>query len=276
MVAFGMRFLIPILVLALALLPGAAVAQALPNHVDPSARDTAPDLSAVPAIRFLTTTDFPPFNYRDETGALVGFNIDLARAICTELKVVCTMQAWPWEQAAEALADNQGDALAAGLAITPENGKKFDFSHLYLELPARFVTLRPKVKGFSPQELAGKAVAVRKGSTHETFLTRYLPGAKPVEFASEAEALDAVAAGKAEAYFGDAMRASFWLNSHLDCCDFAGDPYFRPDLFGEGLAFALPAGRDAVRAALNYALVHLKRNGTFDQLYLRWFPVSFY
>lgn len=271
-----MRLLTPILVLALALLPAVALAQALPNHVDPSARLPAPDLSAVPAIRFLTTADFPPFNYRDDSGALVGFNIDLARAICSELKVACTIQAWPWEQAAEALADNQGDALAAGLAVTAENGKRFDFSSLYLELPGRFVTRRPEAEVFAPKALAGKTIAVRKGSAHETFLTRYLPGAKPLEFDSETAALDAVAAGKADAYFGDAMRASFWLNSHLDCCDFAGEPYFRPDLFGEGLAFALPAGRDAVREALNYALVRLKRSGTFDELYLRWFPVSFY
>ena len=38
------------------------------------------------------------------------------------------MQAWPWEQAARALEDNQGDALIAGLALTPENGELFDFS----------------------------------------------------------------------------------------------------------------------------------------------------
>jgi polar amino acid transport system substrate-binding protein len=262
---------------ALLLLPAPVWAQALPNHVDPSARDHTPDLSAVPAIRFLTTADFPPFNYRDsQSGELVGFNIDLARAICTELMVVCTIQAWPWEQAAEALADNQGDALAAGLAITPENGKRFDFSNLYLELPARFVSPRGEWQDFEPTDLAGKTVGVRKGSAHEAFLTRYLPGVRLREFDNEVDALDALAAGQVDAYFGDAMRASFWLNGHPDCCSFVGEPYFRPDYFGEGFAFALPAGRDAVREALNDALVRLKRNGTFDELYLRWFPVSFY
>src|SRR5436190_16977674 len=107
---------------------GPALAQALPYHADPSARDLVPNLTAVPAIRFLTTGDFPPFNYRDTSGELIGFNIDLARAICRELNVACTIQAWPWEQASQALADNQGDAMLAGLAITPENGKLFDFS----------------------------------------------------------------------------------------------------------------------------------------------------
>jgi polar amino acid transport system substrate-binding protein len=119
-------------------------------------------------------------------------------------------------------------------------------------------------------------VSVRRGSAHAEFLRRYLPEATAVEFDSEFAALDAVKAGDVAAYFGDGLRASFWLNDNLNCCGFAGAPYFRPDLFGEGLAIAVPPGKDAVRQALDYGLVRLKQAGTMDELYLRWFPVSFY
>ena len=260
----------------LSLMAAPAFAQALPYHIDPSARDIAPNLSAVPAIRFLTTADFPPFNYRDGSGELIGFNIDLARALCGALGVACTIQAWPWEQASKALADNQGDALVAGLALTPENGALFDFTNLYLGLPARFVVPTAAARDFDPAGLAGVSVAVRRGSSHEEFLHRYLPNAAPAEYDTEIDALAAVRDGKAAAYFGDALRASFWLNDNAGCCQFAGAPYFRPDLFGEGFAIAVPAGHDAVRQALDYALVKLKQSGTMDELYLRWFPVSFY
>lgn len=253
-----------------------APAQTLPYHADPSARDAAPDLSAVPALRFLTTPDFPPFDYRDESGELVGFNVDLARALCVKLKVACTIQAWPWEQAGRALLDNQGDALIAGVGITPENGQKYDFSNTYLALPARFVVPADAARAFDPGALKGERVAVRKGSTHEEFMRRYVPDATLVEFASEFDALDAVSAGSVAAYFGDAMRASFWLNQKSGCCAFAGQPYFRPDLFGEGLAIAVPPGRDAVRIAIDYGLRRLKLEGTLDDIYLRWFPISFY
>jgi len=257
-------------------LAGGAVAQALPYHVDPSAREIVPNLTGVPAIRFLTTADFPPFNYRDADGQLIGFNVDLARGLCDELGVACTIQAWPWEQAARALEDNQGDALIAGLAITPENGEIFDFSSIYLALPARFVTRLGDAPGFDPTTLADKKVAVRAGSTHAEFVRRYLPAAVLTELQTEVAALDALERGEVDAYFGDALRASFWLNEHLTCCDFAGEPYFRPDLFGEGFAVALPAGHDAVRQAIDYGLVRLKRSGVLDEIYLRWFPVSFY
>jgi polar amino acid transport system substrate-binding protein len=265
--------------LALSLLlasPVAAFGQALPYHVDPGARDVVPNLAAVPTIRFLTTADYPPFNFRDQNGELVGFNVDLARALCAELKIACTVQAWPWEQASKALEDNQGDALIAGLAITPENGALFDFSQIYLMMPGRFVTPVAAAQDFDPFSLDGRKVAVRKGSTHEEFMRRYLPAAQLVAFDGEFAALDALEKGEVDAYFGDALRASFWLNTHIGCCDFAGEPYFRPDLFGEGLAVALPPGHDAVRQAIDYGLTRLKRSGVYDELYLRWFPVSFY
>lgn len=269
-----MRAVLTLVIAALMTLPAAA--QALPYHADPSARDLVPNLAAVPAIRFLTTADFPPFNYRDNAGELIGFNVDLARAICADLAIACTIQAWPWEQAGKALEDGQGDALIAGLALTPANGELYDFTNIYLMLPGRFVTRAPDSAGFDPARLAGKPVAVRAGSAHETFLRRYLPEAKPLPFDSEVAALEAVRDGAAEAYFGDAMRASFWFNTEGDCCAFAGAPYFRPDLFGEGLAVAIAPGHDATRQAIDYSLVRLKRSGEMDELYLRWFPVGFY
>ena len=257
-------------------LAGSATAQNLPYHADPSARDIVPNLASVPAIRFLTTPDYPPFNFRDRNGEIVGFNVDLARAICATLTIACTIQTWPWEQAGDALADDQGDALIAGVALTPENGERFDFSSIYLELPARFVMRADEGDGFDPSALSGQQISVREGSVHQRFLERYLPGVRLAPYATEIEALEALEKGEVAAYFGDALRAAFWINDNPGCCRFAGDPYFRPDYFGAGLAVALPAGRDPVRQAIDYALLKLKREGTLDELYLRWFPVSFY
>ncbi|HEV7277070.1 MAG TPA: transporter substrate-binding domain-containing protein [Devosiaceae bacterium] len=271
-----MRALAILVSLLLAVMSPAVRAQALPYHADPSAREIVPDLSAVPAIRFLTTADFPPFNYRDVSGELIGFNIDLARELCDELGLACTIQAWPWEQASSALADNQGDALIAGLEITPENGELFDFSSIYLALPGRFVTRLEDAVGFDPAALAGRTVAVRRGSTHATFVARYLPEVELAGYESEPAALEALEAEAVDAFFGDAMRAAFWLNQNLTCCDFAGEGYFRPDFFGHGLAIAVQSGDDAVRRALDYGLLRLKRTGVMDEIYLRWFPVSFY
>ncbi len=262
-----------IIVLAFSTIAGG---QVIPNNFDPSAREQVPDLSGIATIRFLTTADYPPFNYKDASGRLIGFNIDLANAICDNLEIVCTMQVWPWEQARDALEDFQGDALIAGLAISPENGDRFDFSQIYMMLPGRFVTGREKAEGFDVELLKGKAIGVRAGSAHLEFVRRYLPGAEAVTYEDEFMALEALKNNEVYAFFGDGLRASIWMRQNSNCCEFAGKAYFNPALFGQGLAIALPPGQDKIRRAINYAMARLKRNGTMDELYLRWFPIGFY
>ncbi len=259
-----------LLAMALCLLAAPAMAQAMPYHADPSAREILPGSTAVPAIRFLTTADFPPFNFRDASGDMIGFNVDLAKAICEEVNVACTIQAWPWEQATDALSDNQGDALIAGLDMSEANGQLFDFSATY------FVARTADIPRFDPDGLAGKIVGVRRGSAHEAFMQRYLPDVSLQPFDTELVGLAALKANDVDLFFGDGLRAAFWLNDNLDCCGFAGSAYFRPALFGEGLSIAVPAGQDAIRHAIDWALVRLKDNGVLDELYLRWFPVGFY
>jgi polar amino acid transport system substrate-binding protein len=136
--------------------------------------------------------------------------------------------------------------------------------------------LKDATATFDLAALGGKTVAARRGSAHATFVSRYLPDAKLAEFDTEVAALEAVRDKKADAYFGDAMRAAFWFNANPECCAFAGQPYFRPDLFGPGLSVAVAAGHDAVRQVVDYGLARLEKSGVLDELYLRWFPVGFY
>src|SRR5690242_21750666 len=112
--------------------PGAAAAtadpMAVPGFWDPRRRPERPDLSRISIIRFLTETDYPPFNYAGPDGAPTGFNIDLARLICDELKVACTIQMRRFDTLITALNTNNGDAIIASLAETPEMRARVDFS----------------------------------------------------------------------------------------------------------------------------------------------------
>ena len=61
------------------------------------------------AIRFLTDSDYPPFNYYDEDNVLTGFNVDIARAVCLELAAACDIQVRPWPELLTALRDGGRD-----------------------------------------------------------------------------------------------------------------------------------------------------------------------
>lgn len=268
------RTIAPLLLLGALALP--ASAQQFPNFNDPSAREETPDFALVPALRFLTSPDFPPFNFWDENKQLVGFHIDLARALCDALKAQCTVQSWPWDQAADALHDNQGDAFIGGMAVSLENAERFDFTDIYLQFPARLVARKKDFKPTTTNTWKNAHIAVRKDSAHEKYLARYLEGANVTGYATEIEALEALDAGKVDIFFGDGMRAAFWINTRQDCCLFVGDPFFDTEFFGHGLAIAIPRGLDNVRQSLNWALAKLSRQGTVEEFYLRWFPINFY
>ncbi|MCF4097641.1 transporter substrate-binding domain-containing protein [Maritalea mediterranea] len=252
----------------------AASAQTLPNHVDLDAHEDVFDASQIGAIRFLTTADFPPLNFRNGQGELVGFHIELAEALCAEIRIKCTMQSWPWEQLPTALESSQGDAVIAAIAVGPDTVEKMDFSQSYLKFPARFVA-RQEGQLRSSDEIKNK-VAVREGSAQAAFLAQHFNNLEPVPFDNEVEALEAVKFADVDRAFVDGMRASFWLNENPDCCAFDDGPYFSNDYFGAGLTIAVQKGDDATRRAVNIGLRRLQENGKFTELYLKWFPVNFY
>ncbi|WP_379073181.1 transporter substrate-binding domain-containing protein [Mesorhizobium sp. UC22_110] len=262
--------------------PAARAAEPQPPMLwDANERLPKPDLTKLARLRFLTTTDFPPFNFLDTAGKLSGFHVDLARAICAELAVAdkCQIQALPWAELDDALAKGDGEAIMAGVAVTQENREKYAFSRSYLQFPARFVM--PKAKAVTEplyEKLKGKRVGVVASSAHERMLRDDFPEVTTAPFPTEAALFADIKAGKIDAAFGDGMRFGFWLagSDAADCCRFAGGPYLAPEYLGTGLAIAVKPDDKDIAAALDYALQQIALKGTFAELYLRYFPVSFY
>lgn len=270
------------LIAALSWVSGAGAAEPqVPVLWDAKERLPKPDLAALPRLRFLTTTDFPPFNFLDGAGKLSGFHIDLARAICVELGIVdkCQIQALPWAELQGALERGEGEAVIAGIAPTPQSRQTYAFSRAYLQFPARFIT--PMNKALAEplfDKLHGKRVGVISGSAHERMLRDYFGTVQVVPFDKPEDLFGNLKAGKIDAAFGDGMRFAFWLGGSdaAGCCRFAGGPYLAPEYLGTGMAIATRADNPALAAALDYALQEISMKGTFAEFYLRYFPVSFF
>src|ERR1700733_11777205 len=111
----------------------------VPNFFDPQHRVEKPDLTELHSLGFLTEDDYPPFHFALPDGSLTGFDIDLARAICEELKIACTIQARRFDLLENALNAGDGDALIASLRIDAASRARFEFTAPYYTTPARFV-----------------------------------------------------------------------------------------------------------------------------------------
>lgn len=274
------RFFLLATVLSISV-PANAQNQLIPNFWHPGERLTKPDLTGLSRLRFLTTTDFPPFNFIDRRKRLTGFHVDLARAICAELSILekCEIQALPWDELEKAMEAGDGDAIISGLAVTEESRGKYEFSRPFLHIPARFAARLADGIGEPMDEAVIRGTTgLVAGSRHARWFASAFDGARTELFPTRKEALAALKDGKVSLVFADAVSLAFWLPSEEagDCCGFAGGPYFSPPAFGQGLAIAFAKDRGELAAAANFALKQINDNGIFAELYLRYFPLSLY
>ena len=261
---------------------GAAVTQprevAVPGFWDPRRRPERPDLTrlAVP-VRFLTDLDYPPFDYAGADGNPAGFNVDLARLICEEIKLSCTIQARPFDTLLDALGDNRGDAVIASIAPNAETRRKADFTDPYYRTPARFVARVDFPLGdVLPERLEGRKIAVVAGTAHEAYLKAMFTEAEVRAYPNAEAAREALRRKEVDLLFGDGIALAFWLNGSDSggCCAFRGGPFLESRYFGDGVGIAVKRGNDLLRNSLNWALFQLWEKGSFTDLWLRYFPVS--
>jgi polar amino acid transport system substrate-binding protein len=250
---------------------------AIPGFWDPKRRPERPDLSRITLIRFLTEIDYPPFNYAAADGNPAGFNVDLARMICEELKLPCTIQMRRFDTLIDSLDNNRGDAVMASIAVTPQARQRADFSDAYYRTPARFVARKDVIlDDVRPEHLEGREVAVVAGTAHEAFLKALFTEADLRTYASAELARDALRRGDVDLLFGDGISLAFWLNGtdSQGCCVFKGGPFTESRYFGEGVGIAVKRGNDTLRLAFNWALFRLWERGRFSDLWLRYFPIG--
>ena len=251
--------------------------QVVPGFWDPRRRPERPDLSRLTVIRFLTETDYPPFNFTGPDGNPAGFNVDLARMICDEIKVTCTIQMRRFETLVDAITSNRGDAIIASLAVTPELRARLDFSDPYYRAPARFVSRKDSaMREVRPEFLEGRKVGVVSGTSHEAYLKAMFTDAELHSYPNDEAARTALRRGEVDFIFGDAISLAFWINGtdSGDCCTFSGGTFVESRYFGEGIGIAVRKGNDVLRQALNWALFRLWEKGRYTDLWLRYFSVS--
>ena len=268
-----------VLLFCLALGMGLARADPAPNLWDPNLRLEKPDLANLRAIRFLTADDYPPLDFLGPDGELTGFNVEIARALCEQLRTPCTIQARRWDTLVDALKDNRGDAMIASMRATPALRAALDFTAPYYLTPARFAARADFPRAdLDAAALKGRKVGVVKGGAHAQYLAAFFPEASPVEFEDFAALRKALKAGEVDLAFADGLTLAVWLAGEeaAGCCAFRGGPYLESRYFGPGVSIAVRKEDEALRRALDYALAKVAASGQYAEIYRKYFPLSFY
>ena len=235
-------------------------------------------MSAAEELRIGVEGAYPPFSWKEADGSLKGFDIDITFALCEKMSRECTLVEQDWDGMIPALLARKYDAIVASMSITEERKKRVDFTVKYYNTPARFVAVEGSDLDVSPAGLAGKAVGVQRGTTHQCFMEKLFPEADLRLYQTQEEVFLDLAAGRLDAQFSDALQADEGFLK-LDAGKgfaFVGDPQYDLECHGEGAGVALRKGEDELLQAFNAAILAIREDGTYKSINDKYFDFDVY
>lgn len=205
------RKVLPVLVMA------SMIGLAGCTNSEESAKDADADSTEAKTIRIATEGAYPPFNYTNNDGSLGGFDVDVAKAICAEMKAKCEIVAQDWDGIIPGLLANKYDAIIAGMSITPERSATVDFTEPYFS--NTMVWLAKKEGTFSPDNINNKDLGSQRSTTlGEYLLTNFdnKEGNKVNLYDTYENAYLDLKSGRVDAVLAEKVSAADWLPENPD------------------------------------------------------------
>ncbi len=210
---------------------------------------------------------FKPMGYTDENNEIVGFDIDLAEAVCEKLGVELVKEPINWDTKEQDLSVGKIDCIWNGLSVSPSREEAFNLSEPYMKNAMVFVV--PESSDInSVDDLAGKKVIVQNGSTaQDTLAASELAANMEISsIATNVEALQQMDINLVDAVFMDEVVAQYEIQN-------SGKAYRILDegLSEEEYAIAFRKEDQALRDEVQKILSELKADGTVGEISTKWF-----
>ncbi|WP_228021693.1 basic amino acid ABC transporter substrate-binding protein [Vasconcelosia minhoensis] len=212
-----------------------------------------------------TEPAFPPFESQDADGELEGFDIDIMRAIGEQAGAEVEFSSLPFDGLIPALQNGSVDAAISAMTITEERAQTVDFSRPYFKAGLAIAVEEENTEIQSFEDLQNKRIAVQLGTTGAEEATK-IEGAEISQFDSAPLALQELANGNVDAVINDAPVTLDAINSG----NISGLKVVGELLTEEYYGIALPQGSENVEA-VNAALGEIIENGTYAEIYQKWF-----
>jgi len=243
----------------------------------------AGNVSAREKLRVGMECDYYPFNYKDTSGELMGYDVDVAKGLAEILDVEIVYICQAWDGMIPALLANKFDLIIASMSITKSRAKKIDFSTPYRVSAGQILgPKKMKVKLFDeqdnliPENFKGLRVGLERATTYSSWFKAKLPGADIVLYDGTEPAYLDLVNGRVDIIMTNPMKAHLKFLSKPNGAgfEFKSPPINEVDYFGTGVGIGMRKGQDELKARLNAGLKKLITEGKLTEYALKIFPFA--
>jgi len=221
------------------------------------------------AIRLATEGAYAPYNFIDEaSGKPAGFEIDLGNELCKRAKLECTWQTNDWDSIIPNLIAGNYDAIMAGMSITDERKQSIDFTQNYLPPDPSYYLVRSGT-ALDFDALSGKSIGVQGATIQAGFVQTTFGANNTVKAYDTADqALADLNAGNLDVILADGSYVSEVVGGSAGALEKVGPEV----MLGNGIGIGLRKADDQLEGQLNAAIDEMKKDGSLDDLIVKWFP----
>jgi arginine/ornithine transport system substrate-binding protein len=224
-------------------------------------------------IRVAIDPTYKPFTYKTADGKPTGFDVDIAQALCDELKAKCVFVEQAWDGMIPGLLAKKYDTIVSSMSITEERKQSVDFSTKYYNTPSCVAVKTALKADGSPASFKGKKIGVLKGSTQEKYAMGELApaGVTVVPYDAQDQVYLDIKSGRLDGTVADVVEVNGGFLSTADGKDYscAGGriaPEFDAKYFGIGIGAAVRKEDTELRDAFSKAIDTLRANGKWKEL----------
>lgn len=231
---------------------------------------------AADKIKIATEGAYAPFNMKNDKGELIGFDVEIAQALCAQMKADCTIVEQDWDGMIPALKGRKFDAIIASMSITEERLKAVDFTDPYYTNSLAFVAAKANELATDNATLKGKTLGAQRATIAGQYLEDALGDVVSVKlYDTQDKAYLDLKAGRLDGIVSDKLPAYDWVNS-ADGSDyeFKGDAIKTEKV--DKIGIAIRKNQDELKAKFNAAIKAIVDNGTYAKINAKYFPFSIY
>jgi len=245
------------------------------------------------SVKIGTEGAYPPWNAKDESGKLIGFEVELANWLCIYMKADCTIVEQDWDGMIPGLIMRKYDAIMAGMSITGERMKVINFSQGYADEVAQLAVMKgSSLEGMDTPSginlslggsnvksalktltgaLAGKTVCVQTATIHQNFLESGDVGSVTVRtYKTQDEVNLDLAAGRCDAALAAAVAFTDYAEKSGKPVVLVG-PTLSGGAFGNGVGVGIRKDDTDLLKAFNKAIDQARKSGKISELAIKWF-----